>query len=234
MLLALATLFTLGCMSPSDPRHRSCEEVRDYLSDNKMKLADGAYYLFLAGDGSQPFEAWCDDLAGSPTEWLDVNAFSRFVSGDRVVETVHERLRFHPEDATIDPLDGEFASTDNDDGLELPTGGDHIPAGWALHEANPSEEVPSSPAVTFVDLAGTGFVFADEVRDAPDDFFCRFDDAHPDGGPPGDALVLDPGGARFTLTADAKEGTVVVVADCEHTVSRTAERGVWPLVYVGE
>ncbi|MFP2923848.1 GON domain-containing protein [Pyxidicoccus sp. 3LG] len=82
---------------------------------------DGEYTLYLLGDASLPWTAWCHDMAGTPSEFLtlartgpDTN-FSQYTAGSKspgtTVRTTYTRLRIDPATLRVNTADQTFATS---------------------------------------------------------------------------------------------------------------------------
>lgn len=187
-LIALFYVFSgaAGCAGPADASTvfpETCLEVQEQAVDETgERPANGTYTLYINGDESLPWDAYCYDMQRTePLEFLTVEEeenFSQIRTDDAVAQTTYRRLRIDPIRLEINPLDDTFATNDFEnyepafpvDGMES------IPAGWA--EVQPFAFNAGTPAEANVSLAGTPFTFDDSIL--ADDlmaFFCQVDSA---------------------------------------------------------
>ncbi|WP_375758923.1 GON domain-containing protein [Corallococcus exercitus] len=127
-LLALAAA---GCgasdsASPSTPAERtqalaalptSCLEIRTA----QPGAPDGYYVLYVAGDVTASWTAYCHDMAGTPKEYLALprkepgSNFSQYTAGDASpgtdVRTTYYQLRIDPTTLRVDTADQTFATS---------------------------------------------------------------------------------------------------------------------------
>ena len=85
--------------------------------------ADGHYTLYVNGDATQPWSAWCHDMANTPVEYLTLaytdNANSMFESygqEDLKAQTRYFKVRLDPATLNVDITDTRFAHTISFDG----------------------------------------------------------------------------------------------------------------------
>jgi hypothetical protein len=87
---------------------RSCKDLAASGS------RDGEYTLYLDGSDSQPFRAYCHDMATEPKTYLPVDENFNFSFTRRPpsteLTTRYSRIRFDPEQKTVDVADRTFAS----------------------------------------------------------------------------------------------------------------------------
>lgn len=102
--------------SPPSFTPETCDDVKA----RDAKAADGDYTLYIQGQASLPWPAYCHDMAGSPREFLTLpqgpgkntamHAASSTSPGTDVV-TVYKRVRVDPIALTIDIGDTTFATS---------------------------------------------------------------------------------------------------------------------------
>jgi hypothetical protein len=82
--------------------------------------ADGEYTLYVGGDPTKPWTAYCKDMTGTPKEYLTFQStenanFSQYTAGGSAVgtdvRTSYEKVRIDPETLKIDPTDRTFATS---------------------------------------------------------------------------------------------------------------------------
>jgi hypothetical protein len=150
---------TLGQALTAGPA--SCQDIKNA----QPSAADGAYVLFLGGDRSKPWTAWCRNMAGTPAEYLSLPStgpslnFSQYTAGSNSsggsnVRTLFTKVRIDP--ATLRVTTGDqFFSTSS---------------GYLTHPANTPVTSMSyaaamscdfgNPGLGNVDLRGTPFAAA--------------------------------------------------------------------------
>ncbi len=250
------TYGTMGCAGPADDVEaqstvfpETCEEVQQYAVDQTGdRPADGTYILYINGDASQPWDAYCYNMRRSePSEYLTVSESDNYsqIGNETVVATTsYRRYRIDPITFIIDPTDTTFA--DNDAGFDsfspvFPIEGmEYIPAGWA--EFQPTQYNMSEGVMAEVSLEGTGFIFSNTIEaNDLNDFFCKVtsDNSYDDDGT--EATILSDL-TGFTLTAKHSfsfgptDTSTRMVADCENLGSTATDfsTAAWPLEYVGQ
>lgn len=93
------------------PSRASCQAVA--LLEKQLVVDDGDYTLFVAGDITQPFPAYCDGMASSaPKTYLTVDRAKNYSSYGTEVTTRYSRIRFDPDKLLVDVADRTFAKTD--------------------------------------------------------------------------------------------------------------------------
>ncbi|HSN27144.1 MAG TPA: GON domain-containing protein [Kofleriaceae bacterium] len=126
--------------------------------------ADGDYTLYLGGDRSKPWQAYCADMAKTPVEYLPLvmllgdHNFSQYTAGGSApgtnVRTSYMRVRIDPATLKIDIGDQRFATSTG--GLDHP--GDiavtSMPFGIAM-------SCGSTDGLANIDLTGTPFAIAE-------------------------------------------------------------------------
>lgn len=245
--------FNTGCQPPPSVIvfPETCKDVQEQIvADTGSRPPDGTYTLYVNGDETMPWDAYCRRMnLSTPVEYLTVsedNNFSQISNGQFVATTSYRRYRIDPIRLEIDPLDDTFAT--NDSGFDnfspiLPGSTTHIPAGWAEFQPFQSNDGPAAEANA--NLAGTGFVFSEEIlANNLADFFCQVD--VPEVSPSetaGTGASVDSDLTSFHLTAinanlEGMESGVSTreVADCANLgpSATTFDAGVWPLQYAGQ
>jgi hypothetical protein len=176
----IASLLAAGaaaaCTQPADLVPETCEDIAD--ADPKAK--DGEYTLYVDGDKSMPWNAYCHDMKTNPKEYLtlvrsggDYNVSDLVLKAPVAGEVTETRLRTHfekvrinPKYLTIDINDRTFAeasrapvtlgSSPNETQVaKMPFG----VAGSCLASAAAPTTTPLI-AKSNIDLTGTGFVLA--------------------------------------------------------------------------
>ncbi|WP_158501603.1 GON domain-containing protein [Vitiosangium sp. GDMCC 1.1324] len=96
----------------------SCQDIKNA----QPSAADGAYVLFVGGDRSKPWSAWCHDMAGTPTEYLSLSStgpslnFSQYTAGynnggGTNVRTLFTKVRVDPSTLRVSTGDRTFSSS---------------------------------------------------------------------------------------------------------------------------
>ena len=103
----------LQYMAPVPPS-ATCAQLRQKLPT----AGDGFYTLYVGGDVSKPWQAWCQDMAGTPLDYLPLASsgmginYSQYVAGGRSpgssVYTAFHRLRIDPTTLTVHTGDQRF------------------------------------------------------------------------------------------------------------------------------
>ena len=227
----------------------TCAEVQDVALDETGEiLSNGTYTLYVDGDESMPWDAYCYDMSrAEPKEFIDVeelNNYSQISNGADIFETTYSRLRIDPVRLEIWPLDTTFADSNfeitDEDAPMLPEGMEHILLGWAEFQVIGFDESPVA-AESNVSLAGTAFILDESVND--DGFFCDAGTDIPDEFKTTSATVADDL-LSFTLSATtvySDDGASVrEVADCTNLgsdfdtmVEADVDAAVITLEYVG-
>lgn len=141
------------CYAPA-----TCADIKAHTP----AAADGDFTLYLDGDPTQPWTAFCADLATAPAEYLSVNASgndSQYASGGAspgaTVTTQFSRVRFDPSSHKIDISDRTFATST---GMVNHAGSGTVvtsmPYGVAMDCRGPG----SHAGLASIDLTGTRFV----------------------------------------------------------------------------
>lgn len=96
----------------------TCLQVQEASSG---QLNDGEYLLYLDGDATKPWIAYCADLATAfPKEYLTLHRsldanFAQYTVGGAVsgtnVRTRYSKLRIDPVNRTVDPTDRRFSTS---------------------------------------------------------------------------------------------------------------------------
>ncbi len=126
--------------------------------------ADGDYTLYLGGDASKPWQAYCADMATTPVEYLPLvmllgdHNFSQYTAGGASpgtnVRTSYLRVRIDPATLMIDIGDQRFSSSTGSlqhSSSDLVTS---MPFGVAM-------SCGASDGLANIDLGGTPFAIAD-------------------------------------------------------------------------
>ncbi len=211
----------------------TCLDIREAaIADTGEAPADGDYTLYIDGDETKPWTAFCEGMnRADPAEYLTVDEdgnFSQLSNGTEVAVSEYRRLRIDPTALTIDPLDATFAMTTNGDLIDLPGGRADLPAGFAQFASPDNDDGPAATAGA--DLAGTSFALADSVLDNDGAFFCTTSDA---GVPDGDwSAAADLRSFELSALNDTADATSRTVADCENlNLESDLSEAAWPLVY---
>lgn len=123
--------------------------------------ADGSFTLYLDGDPSKPWTAFCAGMATAPAEYLSVNSAnsSQYAGGGAslgsTVTTKFSRVRFDPASHKIDIADRTFASSA---GMLQHAGGATAVTSMPYGVAMDCRGATSQAGQASIDLTGTGFV----------------------------------------------------------------------------
>ena len=103
-------------MRPTPPA--SCREIKAA----NPSAADGAYTLYVSGDTSKPWTAWCHNMAGTPAEYLSLPStgssvnFSQYTAGynnggGTNVRTLFSKVRIDPSTLRVNTGDQTFSTS---------------------------------------------------------------------------------------------------------------------------
>lgn len=155
-----------GEAPPAQPKiiATSCADMRAQVP----AAGDDDYTLYVGGDEAKPFVAWCQDMAGTPLDYLKLenvqgsSNFAQYTAGGASsgtdVRTYYFYLRFNPETLTVDTSDQTFAMSDgslNHSGAEPVTS---MPYGVAMACGGGVKGLAN------IDLRGTRFAIADSFQ----------------------------------------------------------------------
>lgn len=245
----------IGCAGPVDDDAavmtnefpETCAEVQENAVDETgARPEDGTYTLYIDGDESLPWDAYCHNMRRSdPAEYLTVTEddnYSQIRNNDFIAETTYRRLRIDPITLEINPLDDTFATSDFDSfEPELPVDGmEFIPLGWA--EIQPTSFNMNEAGEANVSLAGTPFIFDESILDGDlTVFFCQVDSEQANPAYTiGTGAEVESDLTSFHLTAINNNSEGVMsgistreVADCDNlgTGATDFSSGAFPLVY---
>ncbi|AKJ02375.1 Hypothetical protein AA314_04001 [Archangium gephyra] len=101
---------------PSTPA--SCQELKTALP----AAADGEYVLYVNGDATRPWTAWCQNMAGTPAEYLSLAStgpslnFSQYTAGynnggGTDVRTLFSKVRIDPATLRVSTGDQTFSTS---------------------------------------------------------------------------------------------------------------------------
>jgi hypothetical protein len=126
------------------------------------EATDGHATLYLGGDESRPWTAWCQDMAGTPSEYLTLvrtgsnTNFSQYTAGSyspgTTVRTTYTRLRIDPLTLRVNTADQTFSSSSGSL-THSPTQVTSMPYGVAM-------SCNGGLAPANIDLRGTPFAVA--------------------------------------------------------------------------
>ncbi|WP_375768509.1 GON domain-containing protein [Archangium gephyra] len=96
----------------------SCQDIKNA----NPSAADGAYVLFLSGDRTKPWTAWCKGMAGTPAEYLSLPStgpslnFSQYTAGANSgggsnVRTLFTKVRIDPATLRVTTGDQTFSTS---------------------------------------------------------------------------------------------------------------------------
>lgn len=94
----------------------TCAELHAAVPD----APDGAYTLYVGGEASKPWSAWCQDMRALPQEYLSLDTragsanYAQYASensGNAGVRTVYARIRVDPATLQVDVSDQRFATS---------------------------------------------------------------------------------------------------------------------------
>ncbi|MFL5354709.1 GON domain-containing protein [Archangium sp.] len=101
-------------LQPTAPA--TCQELKSV----NPQAVDGEYVLSFNGNPTQPWTAWCRDMAGTPTEYLTLletgtSNFSQYTAGwaspGTDVRTTYFKLRIDPATLRVNTTDQTFSSS---------------------------------------------------------------------------------------------------------------------------
>jgi hypothetical protein len=103
-------------MRPTLPA--SCQEVKNA----NPSAVDGQYTLYISGDASKPWTAWCHNMAGTPAEYLSLSStgssvnFSQYTAGynnggGSDVRTLFSKIRIDPATLRVNTGDQTFSTS---------------------------------------------------------------------------------------------------------------------------
>jgi hypothetical protein len=138
----------------------SCEEV---LSEDPT-ATDGDYILYLGGDETLPWLAYCHDMQGTPLEYLILNADTNYSMynglGSRYTQTYYALVRIDPETLLIDVSDQTFTDTPVATAFHGAKEVTSMPYGSAMNCNGPVNKLGEAK----IDLTGTAFRVASEAE----------------------------------------------------------------------
>ncbi|MFP2926703.1 GON domain-containing protein [Pyxidicoccus sp. 3LG] len=153
---------------PSQGQHRALQALPTTCANIQSAhpgAPDGYYVLYAAGEASQPWTAWCHDMAGTPAEYLtlektgEVFNFSQYLAADyspgTSVQTRYTRLRIDPATLRVNTADQRFSASSGElrhQGIETVTS---MPYGVAMNCSRYSMWGKGN-----IDLRGTSFEVA--------------------------------------------------------------------------
>ena len=217
----------------------TCAELQENAVDETGERPEnGTYTLYVDGDESKPWNAYCHDMRrATPLDYLTVDDSENFseMSGAATTRTSFRRYRIDPVTLEIDPLDDTFAATDGDDSI-IPDARSHIPAGWAqFGDGMGADGVTTAHAK--IDLTDTGFTLAASVTE--NDFFCTAAAGGGDSSGSTITIASDLLSVIMTATNTVPSLWTKTVGDCENlsgadTGAEDFTSAALPLQYVGE
>lgn len=139
-----------ACYAPT-----SCADIKSHRSS----AADGDYTLYLGGDVTRPWKAYCAGMANAPAEYLSLTGtnFGQYTAGGRSpgtdVRTTYTKIRFDPVTLKVDISDRTFATSTGSlkDQNTTPVTSMPYASGMDCAGAN------SMTGVAQMDLSGTAF-----------------------------------------------------------------------------
>lgn len=190
---AAACMNTAGshvCYTPT-----SCSDVKSRVSG----AADGTYTLYLGGDASKPWRAYCAGMANTPHEYLSLTGanFAQYTAGGKSpgtdVRTTFTRIRFDPAALKVDISDRNFATStgmlDHDGSGTMVTS---MSYGVAMDCAGNNSQTGAAQ----IDLSGTSFALSSGLK------FIR------DGSTPGGIAQISSDSRQATLSGGGNCGWV--------------------------
>lgn len=137
----------------------SCQDIKSA----NPSAADGQYTLYVNGDTSKPWTAWCHNMAGTPAEYLSLPStgsslnFSQYTAGvhnggGSNVRTLFSKVRINPTTLSVSTGDQTFSTSS---GLLW-----HGDAVTSMSYAAAMNCDFNSPGLGNVDLRGTPFAVA--------------------------------------------------------------------------
>jgi hypothetical protein len=153
---------TCGTAGETDETQQCPESCADVLAE-APGAADGAYTLYVRGDPTRPWQAWCVGMGDMPAEYLILPMvgpgynFSEYVPGPSTpgttVRTTYSRIRIDPRSFLVDVSDQTFSSS----------------VGSLVHDG--SKAVTSMPYAVAMDCVGALLGRANiDLRETP--FMC--------------------------------------------------------------
>jgi hypothetical protein len=145
------------CYAPA-----TCADVKLHVPT----AADGSYTLYLGGNASKPWQAYCAGMATAPLEYLSLtgaNSAQYTAGGDSPgtnVKTTYTKVRFDPASLKIDIRDRAFATSQgmlnhSNTGTMVTS----MPYGVAMDCRTNN----SSTGVALIDLTGTAFALTGQA-----------------------------------------------------------------------
>ena len=171
---AAGALVWLACTGPSTVQTvlpKTCAEAQEIAIDKTGdRPENGTYTLYIDGDESKPWEAYCHDMRRSePSDYLSVDESTNYAQksdGTNRVTTRYRRLRIDPIRLEIDPNDTTFATSESTDATKLPE--EILPAGLAHFERKKAGGTLA--AESKFSLGDSSFNFGEKIDE--DSFFC--------------------------------------------------------------
>jgi hypothetical protein len=140
------------CYAPA-----TCADIKAHAP----AAADGNFTLYLDGDPTRPWTAFCADMATAPAEYLSVDTQhnnSQYASGGAspgtTVMTTFSRVRFDPASHEIDIADRTFATST---GMLNHSGSGTMVTSMPYGVAMDCRSASSHGGLGEIDLSGTGF-----------------------------------------------------------------------------
>ncbi len=92
------------------PSRASCQA----MARLENQTTDGEYTLFVAGDTTQSFLAYCHDMSGAaPKTYLTLDSAKNYSRYGMEVTTWYSKIRFDPDKMLVDVADRTWARTDS-------------------------------------------------------------------------------------------------------------------------
>lgn len=165
----VGTVAADNAIQPSQQMKLVAKSCADMKAQNP-NAQDDDYTLYVGGDESKPFTAWCQDMATTPSDYLKLvnvqgnSNFSQYTMGGASngfdVRTSYFYLRFNPETLVVDTSDQTFALSDgvlNHPGATVQVTA--MPYGVAMACGGGSLK-----GIANIDLRGTGFAVDDTFQ----------------------------------------------------------------------
>ncbi len=148
-----------GSVDYPPPIAMTCADIKSHMSD----AADGPYTLYLGGNASKPWPAYCAGMANTPHEYLSLTGtnFAQYSSGGNnpgspgmnVIST-YSKVRFDSVTMKVDISDRTFAtSTGTLNHMKSGTTVTSMPYAVAMDCVGPG----SMTGIAQIDLTGTSF-----------------------------------------------------------------------------
>jgi GON domain/EGF domain len=182
------TAGSFECYAPA-----TCEDIKSHVP----AATDGNYTLYLTGNATKPWTAYCAQMATTPREYLSLTGTntSQYTAGGASpgtdVKTTYTKVRFDPATLKIDISDRTFATSQgmldhSGDGMMVTS----MPFGVAMDCKGNN----SKTGVALIDLTGTAFALTGNAAFAEG------------GNQAGSSVLLTSGNQRATINGGGNCG----------------------------